>query len=400
MATNGNLKGLEADVIVVGAGPAGSAAACALARRDRRVVLIDREEFPRDKTCGDGVPPGSIEILNSLGMAESIRSAGFYPIGGIRIGSPAGVCWETTFRPKRQGLQFVIAPRRRFDAIIQRAAAENGAGFVHAAVRDLLIENGTVCGVRTVRNGEPVLLRSRVVIGADGAASRVARRLKPGRKLPPSRRAVAIRGYVDGINTLPHKVEFYFNRPLKPGYAWVFPTGAGSANVGVYVRVDRLRQGRVRLESLLGDFLDSPAIRGRLNEGYTLNDVSSWQLPCGSYSPDRNAFDGALLVGDAAALVDPLTGEGIHSALVSATIAAEVIDDALTRGDCSYRVLGDYDLRCGDSLGPLMKRSARVQDWVDRAPWWVDLLFRAANAAPGLFRSFLNRHSTDFVITR
>jgi geranylgeranyl reductase family protein len=389
----------DADVIVVGAGPAGATAACDLARRNRRVVLVDREAFPRVKTCGDGVPPGSIEILNQLGLGDALGDAGFYPIGGIRIGSPAGITWEATFRPKRPGLRFVVAPRERFDAIIQRGAVDNGAEFVRADVRDLIVEGGAVKGILAGIDGTTVQLRSRVVIGADGATSVVRRRLKPGGKLPPERRAVAIRGYVDGIETLPHKVEFYFTRALRPGYGWIFPVGPDRANVGVYTRVDRLKQGGAGLEALLNDFLRTNAVRDRLHPGYNKTMVSAWQLPCGADRPESNVFDGALLVGDAAALVDPLTGEGIHNALVSARIAADVVDEALDSQDCSSRALSAYDRRREDSLGPLLRRSARVQDWVDRAPWWVDILFSAANAAPGLFRKFLNRKSTDFVIT-
>jgi geranylgeranyl reductase family protein len=391
--------GADADVIVVGAGPAGAAAACDLARRNRRILLVDRQAFPRAKTCGDGVPPGSIEILNQLGMGDAVEAAGFYPIGGIRIGSPAGVVWEATFRAKRDGLRFLVAPRERFDAIIQRAAVENGADFVRAGVRDLIVDGGVVKGVLAKMDGATVQLRSRVVIGADGATSVVRRRLKPGGKLPPSRRAVAIRGYVDGIDTLPHRVEFYFTRALRPGYGWIFPMGPDSANVGVYTRVDRLKQGGSGLEALLDDFLRTKGVRDRLRPGYTTAMLSSWQLPCGADRPDTNAFDGALLVGDAAALVDPLTGEGIHNALVSARIAAGVVDEALDRRDCSSRVLSAYDRRSERSLGGLIRRSARVQDWVDRAPWWVDILFSVANTAPGLFRYFLNRKSSDFVIT-
>ena len=391
---------LDADVIVVGAGPAGSAAACDLARRNYRVLLIDRESFPRDKTCGDGVPPGSIGLLNDLGMSDAVRSAGFYSIDGIRIGSPSGINWETSFRAKRDGLQFVVAPRREFDAIIQQAAVDSGAVFLRADVRSVVIRNGTVMGVVVFERGQEKMLRSRVVIGADGATSVVARSLKPRKKLPRNRRAVAIRAYVEGVDTLQNKVEFYFSKRFKPGYGWGFPLGPDRANVGVYMRVDRLRQSSGRLEDLLGDFMRGPALAGRLRPGFSSTQLSSWQLPCGSEYAERNAFDGALLVGDAAGFVDPLTGEGIHSALVSASLAAGVVAEALSAGDVTSQKLSSYDRLCADSLGRVLKRSARVQNWVDCAPWWVDVLFTLANAAPGVFRSFLNRNSTDFIITR
>jgi geranylgeranyl reductase family protein len=389
---------VDADVMVVGAGPAGASAACALARRGVDVLLIDRKEFPRDKTCGDGVPPGSIEILNDLGMGDKIRAAGFYPIHGIRIGAPAGRTWETSFRAKRDGAQFYVAPRAQFDSLIQSHAVESGARFLQGGVKAPIEENGRVTGVRAVANGRAAELRSQVVIGADGATSAVARALRPTTRSPEHHRSIAIRAYVDGIETLPNRVEFYFYKRFVPGYGWVFPLGRERANVGVVMRADKYRSAGASLRELMTEFLASPAVASRLRPGHRVDNVESWQLPNGAVDRFRNAFDGALLVGDAASLVDPLTGEGIHNALVSAKIAAEVIGGAIERGDTSMKSLSEYDRRCGRVLGPPLRRSYRIQSWVARAPWWVDLLFSMADAAPRQFEAFLNRMSSDFVV--
>ena len=112
----------------------------------------------------------------------------------------------------------------------------------------------------------------------------------------------------------------------------------------------------------------------------------------------QRVFDGALAIGDAACLVDPLTGEGIHNALVSARIAAVVTDKAIRTGDTSRRGLAEYGDLVEESLGGSMKRSYTVQRWVGLAPWWVDLLFMFANANKRRFGSFLDRMSSDFVI--
>jgi geranylgeranyl reductase family protein len=389
---------LDADVIVVGAGPAGAATACDLARRGVDVLLLDRKTFPRDKTCGDGVPPGSIEILNEFGMADKIRSAGFYPIRGVRIGTPAGRMWETSFRAKREGAQFYVAPRAQFDALIQRHAVESGARFVQGGVKAPIFEDGRVTGVRAVTNGRATELRSRVVVGADGATSALARALRQRPRPPDHHRSVAIRAYVGGIETLPNRIEFYFYKRFVPGYGWVFPLGPDRANVGVVMRVDRYRKAGASLEALLAEFLQSPAVEDRLHRGYRIENAESWQLPNGAADRFDNAFDGAVLVGDAASLVDPLTGEGIHNALVSAKLAVEVVGGAIERGDTSLKSLSAYDRECAAVLGPQLRRSYRVQSWVARAPWWVDLLFSMADAAPSQFEAFLNRMSSDFVV--
>jgi len=389
---------VDADVIVVGAGPAGATAACDLARRGHDVLLLDRKAFPRDKTCGDGIPPGGIEILNELGMGEKVRSAGFYPIYGIRIGSPSGRTWETSFRPKRDGAEFYVAPRELLDALIQEHAIESGATFVHADVKGVVFDGGRAAGVRAVIDGQVTEVTARVVIGADGATSAVARSLRPGFKLPDKRRSVAIRTYIDGIDTLAHKVEFYFYKRFVPGYGWVFPLGDGRANVGVIMRVDCLRRSGETLEALFEQFLATPAIGDRLSSGHRRGGLAAWQLANGSDQPDQKAFAGALLAGDAAGLIDPLTGEGIHNALVSARIAAEVTSVALAKGDASLNVLAEYDRTCDAALGPSLRRSHRVQTAVALAPWWVDLLFALANANPRRFDSFLDRSSTDFAV--
>ena len=389
---------MDADVIVVGAGPAGAATACGLARDGFDVLMLDRRSFPRDKPCGDGVPPGSIAILNSLGMADKIRSAGFYPVSGIRLGSPAGRTWDASFEPKREGTQFYIAPRARLDALIQRHALASGARFLQCAVKGVLTANGRITGVRAAADGREESLTARVVVGADGATSAIARALRTGPKPPARRRSVAIRAYVNGIDTIAHRVEIYLHRRLLPGYAWVFPLGPDRANVGVVVRADRYRAVGASLERLLDEFMHSPAIAGRLRSGHQLRGAASWQLPCAATAAMRNSYDGALLVGDAASLVDPLTGEGIHNALVSARLAAAAVGEALGAGDTSHRALATYDRRCEAVLGPLVSRSRRVHNWIDRATWWIDPLFWLAGAAPRRTESILNRMSTDFVV--
>jgi len=390
---------MRRDVIVVGAGPAGSAAACDLAGRGHDVLLLDRCSFPRDKACGDGVTPGAIAILNDLGLEAEIRAAEFYPINGIRIGTPGGRTWETSFLAKREGAAFYIAPRFRLDAMVQRRAVELGAEFVQADVKSFLRRDGRIGGVvMRATDGAETPVESRIVIGADGATSAVARALRDGGRRPLERRAVAVRAYLDGIETLPNRVEFYFHRRFLPGYGWIFPLGERSANVGVFVRAGLLARRGLTLTALLAEFLETPPVRARLAAGHQVRDVKSWQLALGGCGSIRRAGGGALLVGDAAGVVDPLRGEGIRNALISARIAAEVASEALRRDDASYAVLAEYERRCERIIDPSLCRSHRVERWVANSPWRVNALFAIANRAPKCFDWFLNRLSNDFVI--
>jgi len=391
---------MKHEFVVVGAGPSGSAAAASLALRGRDVLLIDRHDFPRDKICGDGIPPGTIELLNELGMAEKIRAAGFYPIHGLRIGSPWGRTWETRFEAKRPGLEFYIAPRKTFDALIYEHALECGVEFLRARVTGAVVDDQSrVTGVRVRGENGDYEISAGAVIAADGATSAMARSLEVD-KAPPEQRYVGIRAYADGIDVEPNMVEFYFQKQLLPGYAWVFPLGEGRANVGLIVRADRFKSTSTPLRDRLDEFLAGDALGKRVRD-VALEGVATWQLPIAIMPWRRRWYDGALLAGDAGGFVDPLTGEGIHFAVSSGMVAADVAHEAIgsERGrQDAGAVFATYDDRCQRSFGALVERSYRSHRWIDRAPVVLESLFVLANAAPGLTRRWINRVSTDFVV--
>lgn len=382
----------EWDIIVVGAGPAGATAATDLAQRGYQVLLLDRQNFPRDKTCGDAVPGGAIRILQRLGMQDKIAAAvargEFYPVKKLLIVSPRGVTIEADFL--ESDAHSYIAPRLYFDAVIQKQAAESGATFRVAQVTEPIVEAGQVVGVRGRENGGSAEWRARLVIGADGATSVIARALRP-RGHPDLHSAVALRAYIEDIEELPHEVEFYLYREILPGYAWIFPTGDGRANIGLGMRLDKFRRVNGNLKEMLHHFLSLPAIKRRLKRGGQLTGVKTWQLTFGSLQETPRVFDGALLVGDAGAFINPLTGGGIHNSLISAEIAAEVIDQALQAGDVSRARLETYARLCDAALWDGMHRSFLIQRWLLRFPFLVDVLAWSMRENSSLARTFLTK---------
>jgi digeranylgeranylglycerophospholipid reductase len=176
----------------------------------------------------------------------------------------------------------------------------------------------------------------------------------------------------------------------------VFPLGETSANVGVIVRTDRFKRRGTSIESLLHGFLVSGDLRRRGAKLDFVRDVATWQLPLAVPARTRRAFDGALLVGDAARLVDALTGEGIHNAVVSAALAADVVDRALAAGDASYASLAVYENRLERELGRSIRRSYRSQKYVTAYPPALEALFVVAGACRGRVTRWLDRTSTDF----
>lgn len=386
----------ERDVIVVGAGPAGSTAAIFLKQQGYDVLLLDRHQFPRDKTCGDAIPAGAIEILNRLGMRNKISQAvdrgEFYPLEGMLLVSPKGYTLEAEFHKGKEGGESYVAPRIYFDALIQQHALDTGVDFQQAQVTGPEMDNGRVAGVKAKVNGSLKVLRSKVVIGADGVTSAITRALRPksGQHVD-GHRAVALRAYIEDLQEFPHKVEFYLYNEILPGYAWIFPTGSGQANIGLGMRLDQYRSKKQSLESMLTNFLEMPDIKKRLVKGGKLRDLATWQLNFGSQKGLQHAYNGALLVGDAAGFINPLTGGGIHNAIVSAKLAARTVHEALQKEDTSRQGLLVYEQRCHDTMWEGMKRSYQFQKWLMNFPFLIDFLIKRMKANSGLAKTFLTK---------
>ncbi len=382
---------MDRDVIVVGAGPGGATTAMALRDKGIDVLMLDRQEFPRDKACGDGIPSSAFEILCDFGMQEKVRQAGFYKITDLRIVSPRGLIFDGPLQPgPRYGSEAHVVPRTQFDALLQQHAIEMGAEFCQAKVEGPLIEDGRVQGVQVRVNGSTQEIRARLVIAADGVTSNIARALRP-RKHEDRHKAVALRAYIDDIEELPGRVEFHLYNEILPGYAWIFPNGKNSANIGLGMRLDHFRKRKGNLKEMMNVFLEMPLIKKRLRAGGRLKKAVSWQLFFGSQKNIQRAYDGALLVGDAAGLINPLTGGGIHNAMVSARLAADAAQTALQLGDFSWQTLHAYDQACHEALWPSLHRSYLIQNWMLRFPFLVDFLVRRATTNGSFARTFMEK---------
>jgi geranylgeranyl reductase family protein len=257
---------MAADVIVVGAGPAGAAAAHALARSGVDVLLLERSRFPRDKTCGDGVAPHAVDILRDMGVTFDLFDGCARKTYGGLISGPGGG-WFSAEPPRGSGgarLESWIVPRMVLDAHIASAAVKAGAVLRESTtVTGLIRERGSIAGVEVSDGVRVRQIRARVVIGADGAHSAVARALGL-RENGPRHIGYALRAYYDGITGLRDDMELhYFDRRLLPGYGWVFPTGERIANVGVGIYFGELRRGKRKLRQILDDFRAGHAERGR-----------------------------------------------------------------------------------------------------------------------------------------
>lgn len=386
----------ERDVIVVGAGPGGATTATILAQKGYDVLLLDRKSFPRDKICGDAVPAGAIELMHRLGMGERIKEAEekgeLYPLYQMLLVSPRNHELIAEFHKGEHGADSYVAPRIYFDDIIQKHAVESGAEFCLASAKEPIVENGRITGIKAQVNGSVEPLRAKMVIGADGVTSVLTRNLREkSNQHVDKHRAVALRAYIEDIEEIPNTVEFYLYKDILPGYTWIFPTGKNSANIGLGMRLDHFRKIKGNLNSLLEQFMSFPNIKKRLHNGGKLRDVATWQLNFGSQKQLQHAYDGALLVGDAAGFINPLTGGGIHNAMISARIAAETTDAALKQGDTSRQFLSRYEEQCHEEMWDSMKRSYWMQRTFMHFPFVVDFMVKRMKENSQLAQTFLSK---------
>jgi menaquinone-9 beta-reductase len=341
----------DADVIVVGAGPAGSATAAYLARAGVDVLLLEKANFPREKVCGDGLTPRAVKALIGMGVPLDerdgwVRNKGLRIIGGgVRLELP----WPELSSYPGYGL---VRTRLDFDEILARTAQKSGARLLEGVTvtGPVLDDAGRITGV-TARPagaaGEPERsYHARVVVAADGNSSRLS--LAMGLSKRDDRpMGVAVRTYYTSPrhqdDYLESWLDLWDGRDLLPGYGWIFGMGDGTSNVGLGILNTSSSFGNVDYRDLLRRWLAGlPPEWGYVEENRT-QPIRGAALPMG-FNRTPHYTRGLLLAGDAGGMVNPFNGEGIPYALESGELAAQFIAQALARPDAAglERVLMAY----------------------------------------------------------
>lgn len=307
------------DAIIVGAGPGGATAAAVMARRGLKPLLIDRDNFPRDKVCGDALSGKTVDVMKRLGMIEALQAVSQLDSWGVTFSGPNG---DEVAIPFTKALNRPIAPgfvcdRLTFDHLVFQQAEESGAEiWTEATVTGLLREGEKVVGARVMRNGAEEEVRAPITVGADGAYSVVVRELGM-EQLHEEHYCAGLRWYwegVTGFHELNH-IEIHFVEESIPGYFWIFPMAEGKANVGLGMLSSVVKKKNLKLKPLLESLVEHPRFKDRFANAKPIDNIRGWGLPLGS-RPRQMSGDGWMLLGDAASLIDPFTGEGIGNAMV------------------------------------------------------------------------------------
>jgi len=361
----------QCDVLVVGAGPAGSAAAITLARAGVDVVLVDHHAFPREKVCGDGLIPDAHRALHRLGVldevmaqAQPVTHVGLVASRGGRVDLPGTLA---------------VLPRRELDDIVCRAAVRAGARM-HAPVRFVapLEAQGMVVGARLTHGEATREIRCRWLLLASGAVPQALIAAGMARRQSPS--GVALRGYLknESMQGRIDKLEVVWHRAVAPGYGWIFPCRDGVFNIGVGVFDGRDTNLRTLFDAFTRAY---PNARDLVDGGRWVGPLKGAPLRT-SLEGARFSRPGLLVTGEAAGSTYAFTGEGIGKAMETGMLAAEAVLAGRGRDDAAVRA--DYEAR----LAALKPRFALYEraNGINRHPWLTDLVIWRGRRSPRVLR--------------
>jgi menaquinone-9 beta-reductase len=365
----------DTEVTIIGAGPSGAIAAQRLASAGVRVTLLDKATFPRDKSCGDGLTADGIQILERTGLTEWLEQ--FTRIDVLRLSGPDGKYCDIELTPAHGFGNGRVIPRLLLDARLVQAAVDAGA-TLKEGVRVRQVETDTGRGpIRVTANG--LNISADLVILADGSHAPITRSLGLVNKNPD---LVAIRQYLIGDTGPANRIEIHFQQWILPGYSWLFPTGDGRVNIGTGTSTQRVHNKDTNLNQVLARFTEDPILEGRLQHAETDGPVRGHPLRT-QFGSTRTHAERIMVIGDAAGLISPFTGEGIAPGMHSAELAAQHALAALSTGDLSSNRLAAYSQALRQDF-KANHRAARLLQKSVNSPALLNFLFGRMRRDPEL----------------
>lgn len=377
---------INTSVIIIGAGPAGAGTSFFLTKYGIPHIVIEKEQFPRDKVCGDACSGKTALVINRADpqwLSEILADPNsFLPSWGITFVAPNGKPLDIPFTTSRtadtKAPGFTV-PRLTFDNFLFRKMPSPYCTiFQQATVSAIVQRNGSVT-VSMAHNGDEYTITAPVIIGADGDKS-IVRKKFLDENVVQKTYAVGLRAYYEGVTDMHHDnfIELHFLEEVLPGYLWIFPLPNGMANVGVGILSERIREKKINLrEQMLSAIKNNPRIAPRFANARLVDKIQGWGLPLAMERQPLSG-DNFILTGDAACLIDPFSGEGIGNALYSGMLAAAAIKEAKEQNDFSAAFLKKaYDDVVYKRLGNELKISATLQR-LCKYPWLFNFVVNKA----------------------
>lgn len=362
MNTGQNEAKRNYDVVIVGAGPSGTSAALVLSDKGYKVALLDKAVFPRDKICGDALSPDVIHQLRRIAPAvvdDITRADTGELISELRAFSPNGKRASFKFRQKKNTEGFLVSRMDLDDSMVREVKTRAGIDLIESCEVKEISRMESGLNIETSQGG----LHARLVIGCDGNHSLVAKQLAGRKQIDRKHHCGALRCYYENVSWPEghSHIELHFLKNYTSGYLWVFPMTRNRANVGIGMLSDDISRKKLNLKEIMqAELSTNPLLASRFENARPLETVKGFGIPIGSRKYPLSG-DGFLLCGDAACLVDPLTGEGIANAVRSGRFAAEYAAQALAAGRTDAAFLKAYDKKIYSLVGDELRLSRFMQ---------------------------------------
>jgi len=387
---------LTTQICIVGAGPAGATASIFLCKAGIKHVIVDASAFPRDKICGDGLDLNVVRVLNHIDPAivtnELSHGNGFTASAGMRFILPGGRNVDLARRPNGNPGElekkpiFFVSKRSHFDNLLV-TKIDNQVATLRLSTRIEKIERHGKKWLLTGKgpNG-PVQIETDFLVGADGDHSVVLRHLGE-RKIDRNNYAGAVRQYWKGIGGLHNDnlIEVYFPKSLPLSYFWIFPLPNGEANVGYGMASNYIAKKNINVRKAFEELIKTdPLLKERFKNAQPLETVKGWGIPMSGLKRKAHG-DGWLLLGDAASIVCPTSGEGIGSGMLSGFTAAKFLERAVQQNNFDDSMFASYDREIHKRLN----REAKLYRFVNNIPGWMFSLGINTVLSNGLFQRWM-----------
>jgi len=377
----------NSDIVIIGAGPAGCATSLFLAKHQIAHTIIDKAVFPRDKVCGDALSGKVVYVMNQLDKKMiydyDANPKQFLPSWGVKFAAPNGKSIDIPFKSdmsKESHAPGFISKRIDFDATMFNRLDKDYAHGIDAAELIDIETNGSLKSITYKKDNTTQSISGiKLLVGAEGDRSIVAKKFSDITK-DNDHYCAGIRAYYKGVTDMHPQnfIELHFLEELLPGYFWIFPLPNGMSNVGAGMLSSSVSKKKVNLkQDMLRAIANNPNIKERFANAELQGKIQGWGLPLGS-KKRKISGDGFLLVGDAAALIDPFTGEGIGNAMYSGMLAAAHIKNCVEQNKFDDAFNAAYDKAFYDRQWDELKLSHTMQK-LCKYPWLFNLVVNKAN---------------------